>query len=521
MTMAEPEGPSIEDVAVADTPGAERSSRGRVARVALLSLRLVAGTVAVVAAAATIGAVGLAPLPTVSILPPGAPITPVAADQLRVCPGSVLRLGDESGENADTAIALGIPSVRADAVGASLDRSPIALSDASTGGTTAAPELLRIEPGDGAAIAGAQSQVVEARDYVGFAAAACAEPSGSIWLAGGSMAVGRTSILTLTNPTEVGALVTLTILGEKGPVEAPGMNGIDVPPGAQRVLSLAGFAPGLVSPVVHVEARGGQVTAWLQQSIVRGLDAVGIDLVDAAPDPATDLTFPGVRIFDSVGTNRALSLEDWMDVGPVVRIVNPGIMSTQVTVSVTPLDPSIEGTSFPVEAEPGIVTEVPLDAGTEVDSGVALADGLYTVTMSADQPIVAGVRVSAAADIGPIETEGPVEAPASDLAWYSAAPVLTADTLITIAPGPDPVLAAVNPTDAEIALVLEAQGGADITLVVPAGGAASTPVVAGTTYLLREPDGLHAAVSYAADDRMAAYPISGARPVSGPILIRP
>jgi hypothetical protein len=46
-------------------------------------------------------------------------------------------------------------------------------------------------------------------------------------------------------------------------------------------------------------------------------------------------------------------------------------------------------------------------------------------------------------------------------------------------------------------------------------------VVAGTTYLLREPDGLLAAISYAADDRMAAYPISGARPVSGPILIRP
>ncbi len=226
-------------------------------------------------------------------MPPGVQVVPVAADQLRVCPGSVLRLGDESGENADTPIAIGVPSVRADAIGASLDQQPDQCqSDASTGGTSAAPQVLRIQPGDGAAIAGAQSQVVEARDFVGFAAAACSEPSGSIWLAGGSMAVGRTSILTLTNPTAVGALVTLTILGEKGPVEAPGMNGIDVPAGSQRVLSLAGFAPGLVSPVVHVEARGGQVTASLQQSIVRGLDAVGVDLVDAAPDPATDLTFP-------------------------------------------------------------------------------------------------------------------------------------------------------------------------------------------------------------------------------------
>lgn len=523
--MAEPTEPAPADPTV-DAPPVEpdddaRPASGRARRVALLSLRLVAGTVSVVAAAATIGAVGLIPIPTANVVPPASQVVPVAADQLRVCPGAVLRLGDENGENADTPFAIGVPSVREDALNASLERTAISLSDASTGGTAAAPQVLTIAPGDGAAIAGAQSQVVQARDFVGFAATACSEPSGSIWLAGGSMAVGRTSILTLTNPTQVSAQVTLTILGEKGPVESPGMNGIDVPPGSQRVLSLAGFAPGLVSPVVHVEARGGQVTAFLQQSIVRGLDAVGVDLVDAAPDPATDLTFPGVRIFDSVGTNRALSLDDWSDVAPVVRIVNPGTVATEVTVSVTPIDPDIEGTSFPVTAEPGIVTDVPLDAGTEVDTGVALADGLYTVTMSADQPIVAGVRVSAAADIGAVETEGPVEAPVSDLAWYSASPELTGDTLVTIAPGPEPTFAAVNPTDAEIAIVLEAQGGADITLVIPAGGAASTPVVAGTTYLLRGAEGVHASVSFASDDRMAGYPVSPARPVSGPILIRP
>ncbi len=513
--MAEPVDPlDVGDETAAPRPGLAR-------RVALLSLRVVAGTIAVVAAAATIGAVGLIPIPTVGITPPGVTVSPVPADQVRVCAGSVLRLGDETGENADTPIAIGVPSVRAEAVAATLDREPISDTDASTGGTSAAPQVLRIEPGDGAAIAGSQSQVVDARDFVGFAAAACAEPSGSIWLAGGATTVGRTSILTLSNPTAVDALVTLTILGEKGEIEAPGMNGIDVPAGSQQVLSLAGFAPGLLSPVVHVQARGGQVTAYLQQSIVRGLDAVGVDMVTAAPDPATELTFPGVRVFDSVGTNRALSLDDWDDVGPIVRILNPGTTATEVTVSVIPLDSAVEGTSFPVEVEPGIVTDLPLDAGTEVESGVALADGLYTVTMSADQPIVGGVRVSAAADIGTVETEGPITAPVSDLAWYAASPALTADTLVTIAPGPQPTLSAVNPTSAEISVVLDAQGGADITLVVPAGGAASTPVEPGAAYLMRDGAGLFAAVSYAADDRMAGYPISSTRPVSGPILIRP
>jgi len=60
-----------------------------------------------------------------------------------------------------------------------------------------------------------------------------------------------------------------------------------------------------------------------------------------------------------------------------------------------------------------------------------------------------------------------------------------------------------------------------VQVTVPAGGAASVPLAAGTVYLLRDAAGLFAAVSYAADDRMAAYPVLVARPVSGPILIRP
>lgn len=518
--MAEPMNPDAVQPGDADaTP--ENAPRGRARRVALLSLRLVAGTVAVVAAAATVGAVGLAPFPVVGLTPPGVTVTPTPADELRTCAGTTLRLGDETGENADTPEAIGIPSVRSGAVNATLETSALPTSDAGNGGSSGAPTVLRIASSDGSLLAGAQSQVVDAKDFRGFSAATCAEPSGSIWLAGGATTVGRTSILTLANPTDVAAQVTISIFGEKGKVAAPGLSGIDVPAGGQRVLSLAGFAPGLVSPIVHVEARGGQVVAYLQQSIVRGLDAVGLDLVGAAPDPTTDLTFPGVQVFDSVGTNRALSLDDWDDIAPVVRILNPGTEPTEVTVSVTPIDPEGIGTSFPVQAEPGTVTEVGLDSGAEVDSGVALADGIYTVTMTATEPIVAGVRVSAAADIGAIETEGIIPAPASDVAWYTASPALAGDAFVTIAPGPSPVLVAVNPTGAAVSLVLAAQGGQDITLDVPANGAASTPVVAGVSYVLTDPTGLYAAVSYATDDAMAAYPVTVARPVSGPILIRP
>jgi len=78
-----------------------------------------------------------------------------------------------------------------------------------------------------------------------------------------------------------------------------------------------------------------------------------------------------------------------------------------------------------------------------------------------------------------------------------------------------------NPTGTEISAVLEAQGGTDVKIVVPAGATSRALVVAGTSYVLRDPGGLYAMVSYASDDRMGAYPITASRPVSGPIVIRP
>lgn len=521
----EPIEPASTDPEVAARDEAERSeaerapaSNGRARRVALLSLRLVAGTVAVIAAAATVGAVGLIPFPTTGVTPPSTTVTPVAADQLRACAGAALRFGDETGADADKPEVIGLASVRSDAVGADLQRSTIAKSDA--GGGSGAPTVLTIASGDGADLAGAQSQSVDVRDFRGFDAAGCAEPSGSIWLVGGATTTGRTTVLTMSNPTEVAAQVSLEIYGEDGAIDAPGMTGIDVPAGSQRVLSLAGFAPGVLSPVVHVEARGGQVTAYLQQSIVRGLDATGMDLVGASSDPATEQTFTGVRIFDSLATSRTLALEDWDDAAPVARIFNPGTEPLDVTVSVTPLDTKIAGTSFPVTVDPGMVVDQALDSGIEVDTGVSLEDGVYTVTMTAEKPFVGGVRTTAAKDIGELSADTISAAPPSDFAWYSAAPRLTGDALFVVAPGPDAVLAVMNPTSADVTLTLTAQGADDVTLKVPAGGSASVPV-SENTYVLKNAKGMHATVTYAADDALGAYPVTSARPVSGPIVIRP
>lgn len=496
-------------------------SNGR--RALVVGGRLVAGVAGLAVAALAIGVVGFVPLPEHRVTLAAVEVTPAPADQIRVCPGGLLRLGEESGADAGTPVPIDQAAVVAGAIGAPLQRDPLPAGDAGTGGSTAAPQVLRIaaapESNDVITLSGAQSQIVDARDFVGLATAVCAEPGSSIWLVGGAMTVGRSTVLTLSNPTSVVATVDLEIYGENGPVVAPGLGGIRVAPGSQRVLALAGFAPGLASPVVHVEARGGQVVAALQQSIVRGLAESGVELTGASAAPSTDLAIPGVRLVDSIGTNRALALDGWQDVVPAIRILVPGDEPAEVQVSVIPDNPTLEGASFELTVAAGTVIEVPLDSA---DMGHGLDDGTYSVLVHSDVTVVAAVRISTAVDSGvDPEPDAILDPPASDFAWFVPAPPLVADTLIEVAVGPDPVLSARNSTAADITVRLEAQAGPDLELVVPAGSSASIAVEAGTGYLLRAAAGLSVALSFAAPGELAGYVIWPSRPVAGPILIRP
>ncbi len=63
----------------------------------VIGARIASGTVAAAVAAVTILFVGLVPLPTTASAPRTLTIEPALADQVRVCPGSAMRLGDASG----------------------------------------------------------------------------------------------------------------------------------------------------------------------------------------------------------------------------------------------------------------------------------------------------------------------------------------------------------------------------------------------------------------------------------------
>jgi hypothetical protein len=497
----------------------------------VIGARIASGIVASGVAVLVIGAVAFVPLPTLGPEPRSVTVEPAPADQLRVCPGGAMRVGDETGSDADTAFAIGAPSLDGEVQNGALERSRLTSAD-PTAAASAAPEALGVAAADGAQVAGAQSQDVDAPDFRGFAAAVCGEPNGSIWLVGGAMTIGRSTVLLLANPTDVPSRVSLEIFGEEGPVSAPGLSGIDVPAGGQRVLSLAGFAPGVAAPVVHVTARGGRVVADLQQSIVRGLDAVGVETVGAGADPGLSLVIPGVRIVDTVGTNRARALADWQDAGPVVRVAVPGAAAGTATVRVVPeagAAEGAEGTSFEIELDAGTVTDIPLDVSGEDPSAEAaedhdhgLQDGIYTVYVDAEVPVAAAVRTSTAVDTGQDPAPDAVlAAPPSDFAWFSAAPALDDTVFFVVPPGPAPLVSIVNPTAADVSLDLTTvRGGGIQAVAIPAGGTVSLPVVPGA-YLLSGAAGLAVGVTFAAPGALAALVLAPARPVAGALVVHP
>jgi hypothetical protein len=516
--------------------GAKRAARQprTVRGTIIIGARLLTGTIGLGVAVAVIAAAALLPLPIIGNEAAGALVTPIPAAQELVCPGAVLRLGDERGQNATTATAIGAPAVVAASTDAgqtagTVESAPLEVSDASTGGTASAPLSLRTPAGSAttddaapqtaALLAGVQSQSLAGGDYTGLAATSCVGATTESWLVGGSTAVGRTTLITLANPSDVASTVALTIYGERGTVTAAGATGIIVQPHGQRVLSLSGFAPAMQSPVVRVVSRGGQIVANLQQSAVRGLDAGGVDVVSSNALPAPTQVIPGVVISGGLAVAQSMGAEGFEDLATAIRVLAPGAQDASATVTLAP-DAAVlvdgapaSGASFVVELVAGRVMDIPLEA---------IADGTYTVTVYAEVPIVAGARistVSAVANAGATGEGASMRPQSSDFAWFAAAPLLTARTIVAIADGPRPLVHFRNEGDTDATVTLTAMDGSELSVVVPVEGAASIDVRAGETYVLDGFEVLYGAVSFLGDAQIAGYSIRPPAAESTPLTV--
>jgi hypothetical protein len=283
----------------------------------------------------------------------------------------------------------------------------------------AAPLTVHRQPSSEPGMGAVSRQSFSSDVLRGLATAACLPAQFETWIAAGSAETGRQAVLSLANPGDVPATVDVTVYGSAGAVSAPAARGILLPPGTRRVFSLTGFAPLELSPVIHVQAQGSAVAAALHTSVTRGLDADGVAIATGQFDAAPNIFIPGVFVDGSDEALERRQEPGFSDLAPTLRLLSP-------------FEDTIAQVSILRPGQPPVVSEARLRAGRVVDIALdLLGSGLFSVSVSADAPIVGGARVS-------VVTET-----ATDLSWVSAHPVLDEPTYMALPFGPEATLSVV------------------------------------------------------------------------------
>ncbi|MFF2370086.1 DUF5719 family protein [Agromyces sp. NPDC058110] len=485
------------------------ADRRKLVRIGVRSLAAVA------TAAVAVGLVGAATLgtwPAHRAEPPSTVVQPEAVSQQRVCPGPILALGADAAE-ATAIDVVGTASVvtatQPDDV--DLELSWLAMSDDPGAAEDSGPLVIDAAAGavDPGMLAGAQSQTERSETIGGFAAASCTEGAAESWLVAGATTVGRSSLVLLSNASDVAATVDVRVIGEAGPVEARSAIGITVPAKTQRVLSLAGLAPNVASPVVHVTSSGGAIAASLEQSVVEGLAPAGVEISGPTAPPAETQVIPGVLIDGGTGVAADEDHADG-DAFPALRLYSPSGDEVEAVISVVPVDGGA-GDSIDADLQPGKVSDIPLGD---------LPEGAYTVRIDADGPIVAAARSTVAAPPGDDDAATDAGVPA-DLAWFAAAQPLLDSAVLAIPSGPSPALHLALDADAsDTASVTVTVGGDEVEVEVPPSGAVSVPLERGTA-VLTGAEGVRASVSFRGADALASFPVAPPGPLDSPIRVYP
>lgn len=380
-----------------------RRGAGRVARVlsGVLVLGLAGGVVAL-ASTLPADAPGRVPADVVEV---GAPATTL------VCPGPLV-LPDETGSGDSAFRRVPVDPVESVTVASTSTSGTVSLtplgarSQDLAGGAgvlraPGAPVVVRAEPVDDlpVPVAGAAASVVTDGDLRGLSAASCSRPTSDAWLVGGSTALESSADLVVVNPGATAADVTVEVWGPSGPVDLAGGASVLVAPGEQRTVVLPGVAAEQRRLVVHVASAGGQVTAYLQDSLLDGFTPRGTDLVTAGSAPATTQVVPGIAVSES-GV-------DSVDAG-ALRLMAPDADGT-VAVRLLGVDGDV--------ALPG-AEAVDLAAGEVTDVSLGgLAAGTYTAVVEADVPVVASAMITRTGTPGELD-----EQPRLERAWAAATP---------------------------------------------------------------------------------------------------
>lgn len=216
-----------------------------------------------------------------------------------------------------------------------------------------------------------QLSTVAEGDATGVAAATCEEPSAQAWFVGTGTELGHRPRLSLVNAEPAVAEVDVTLYGPDGPLDIASLRGVVVAAGAVETVELDAVAPDLSRLAVEVQVRTGRVAAAVRDSRAEGLSSLGVEWLARAAPPSTRVVVPGAS--GSGGGEQLLQL------------LAPGDLDTRVQVRLwTRTGPIVPLGLAEVELTAGLVSSVDLAA--------ALGPEVAAVELTADQPIVAGLR---------------------------------------------------------------------------------------------------------------------------------
>jgi hypothetical protein len=128
----------------------------------------------------------------------------------------------------------------------------------------------------------------------GWAGTRCEPPSADSWFLGGLTTQGNDTQLVLVNPYDDAALVRVELHGDKGPIDAPELDGIVLPPRGRLTRELGNVAPDEHALAIHVLAREGRVAPAVRVTRTRGSTPLGVDWLPRLTEPGTQVDVPGL-----------------------------------------------------------------------------------------------------------------------------------------------------------------------------------------------------------------------------------
>ena len=236
----------------------------------------------------------------------------------------------------------------------------------------------------------------------GIAVASCATPGTRFTFVGGSTVVGNQLRLVLTNIDATPATVNVDLIGDDGPVDAQGTQGVQVPAHERLSIDLLKLGPAEPHLTTTVEAVTGRVAAAELTSRRDGDIARGIEWIPDAGSPARRSLLPGMLAEPGKRT---------------LVIADPGATAANVAVQLV----SDTGTFTPAGLQ---AISVAPGALTAVDMSAALAGHPGALLITSDQPVVAGASQELTSATSTV----------TDVTWSAQTPTLSGTAVLPTIP---------------------------------------------------------------------------------------